>query len=323
MEATLPAGTSIELIRTRAEAITGRLNILLDNGLQGLVLVVLLLFLFLNARTAIWVAAGIPVSMLSAIAVMYVAGMSLNMISLFALIITLGIVVDDAIVVGEHADFRSRTLGEKPVQAAETAARRMLIPVTASTITTVIAFAGLTFIGGRFGDMLGDIPLTVIAVLVASLVECFFILPNHMAHALAHSDKDHWYDMPSRVVNRGFERFSKTLFRPFIGFVIRARYPVIAGAMLLLGRCAMALLQFAGARLGHWQLRHAPRCHPRRQHRDDARTPARHRGSRERIRNKARHQSAGFRSGRSGRQFRYAAARCRYERRRSSGRHRH
>ncbi|NBR90321.1 MAG: efflux RND transporter permease subunit, partial [Rhodobacteraceae bacterium] len=243
MEATLPAGTSIELIRTRAEAITGRLNILLDNGLQGLVLVVLLLFLFLNARTAIWVAAGIPVSMLSAIAVMYVAGMSLNMISLFALIITLGIVVDDAIVVGEHADFRSRTLGEKPVQAAETAARRMLLPVTASTITTVIAFAGLTFIGGRFGDMLGDIPLTVIAVLVASLVECFFILPNHMAHALAHSDKDHWYDMPSRVVNRGFERFSKTLFRPFIGFVIRARYPVIAGAMLLLATQAALFIR--------------------------------------------------------------------------------
>ena len=243
MEATLPAGTSVELIRTRAEAITGRLNILLDNGLQGLVLVVLLLFLFLNARTAIWVAAGIPVSMLSAIAVMYAAGMSLNMISLFALIITLGIVVDDAIVVGEHADFRSRTLGEKPVQAAETAARRMLMPVTASTITTVIAFAGLTFIGGRFGDMIGDIPLTVIAVLLASLVECFFILPNHMAHALVHSGKDHWYDMPSRVVNRGLDWFSKTLFRPFIGFVIRARYPVIAGAMLLLATQAALFIR--------------------------------------------------------------------------------
>jgi len=234
MEATLPAGTSVDLIRTRAEAITGRLNILLDNGAMGLALVVALLFLFLNARTAIWVAAGIPVSMLAAIAVMYAAGMSINMISLFALIITLGIVVDDAIVVGEHADFRARILREPPVVAAETAARRMAMPVTASTLTTIIAFAGLTFIGGRFGDMISDIPLTVIAVLMASLVECFLILPNHMAHALAHSDKEHWYDLPSRVVNRGLAWFSQTLFRPFIALVIRARYPVMAAAMVLL-----------------------------------------------------------------------------------------
>ena len=121
MELGLPEGVQIDLIRTRAEAITGRLNILLDNGLTGLGLVVLLLFLFLNARTAFWVAAGIPVAMLSALALMYVAGLTINMVSLFALIITLGIVVDDAIVVGEHADFRARRLGENPVEASENA----------------------------------------------------------------------------------------------------------------------------------------------------------------------------------------------------------
>ncbi len=87
---------------------------MLDNGLTGLMLVVALLFLFLNARTAFWVAAGIPVAMLAAIALMYAVGITINMISLFALIITLGIVVDDAIVVGEHADFRVRQLGEDP-----------------------------------------------------------------------------------------------------------------------------------------------------------------------------------------------------------------
>ncbi len=123
LQATLPDGVSIELIRTRAEAITGRLNILLDNGLVGLGLVLALLFLFLNARTAFWVAAGIPVSMLAAIALMYMAGLTINMVSLFALIITLGIVVDDAIVVGEHADARVRKLKETPTQAAERAAR--------------------------------------------------------------------------------------------------------------------------------------------------------------------------------------------------------
>lgn len=231
---TLPNGVSVDLIRTRAELITGRLNILLENGLMGLGLVVCLLFLFLNARIAIWVAAGIPVAMMAAIALMYAAGLTINMISLFALIITLGIVVDDAIVVGEHADFRVRRLGEDPVTAAETAARRMFSPVFSATITTIIAFFGLVAIGGRFGDLIGDIPFTVIVVLAASLVECFLILPNHMAHALAHSHKEHWYDAPSRFVNRWFNWFRDTAFRPFTAAVIWARYPVFAGLLLVL-----------------------------------------------------------------------------------------
>ncbi|MFW2541001.1 efflux RND transporter permease subunit [Primorskyibacter sp. 2E107] len=230
-EAGLPDGVSVDLIRTRAEAITGRLNILLDNASVGLGLVVALLFLFLNARTALWVALGIPVSLLAAIALMYVGGLTINMISLFALIITLGIVVDDAIVVGEHADHLSRR-GLGPFEAAETAARRMALPVFSATLTTVIAFFGLVAIGGRFGDMIADIPFTVIAVLLASLVECFLILPNHMAHALAHSSKQHWYDLPSRLVNRGFRWFRETLFRPFMAGVVAARYVVLAGAVV-------------------------------------------------------------------------------------------
>ncbi|SFO89675.1 efflux RND transporter permease subunit [Tranquillimonas alkanivorans] len=234
MELSLPEGVRIDLIRTRAEAISARLNILLDNGLVGLGLVVVLLFLFLNARTAFWVAAGIPVAMLTAVALMYGFGLTLNMISLFALIITLGIVVDDAIVVGEHADFRARRLGEHPVQAAENAARRMFPPVFSSTITTVIAFFGLVAIGGRFGDMIADIPFTVIVVLLASLVECFLILPNHMAHALAHTAKAHWYDWPSRQVNRGFRWVRDRLFRPLMAGVIWARYPVLAGVVVIL-----------------------------------------------------------------------------------------
>lgn len=234
MELGLPEGVSIDLIRTRAEMITGRLNILLENGLMGLGLVVLLLFLFLNARIAFWVAAGIPVAMTAAIAIMYAAGLTINMISLFALIITLGIVVDDAIVVGEHADFRSRRLGEDPKSAAENAARRMFLPVFSATITTVIAFFGLTAIGGRFGDLISDIPFTVIVVLIASLVECFLILPNHMAHALAHSAKEHWYDWPSRQVNKGFRWFRDGVFRHFMRFVVWARYPVMAGAVVIL-----------------------------------------------------------------------------------------
>ncbi|MCJ7871580.1 efflux RND transporter permease subunit [Phaeobacter sp. J2-8] len=230
----LPAGTTVDLIRTRAEAITGRLNILLDNGSMGLLLVLGLLFLFLNARTAFWVAAGIPVAMAATVSMMFLFGLTLNMMSLFALIITLGIVVDDAIVVGEHADFRYRRLGENPVQAAENAARRMALPVFASTLTTVIAFFGLTAIGGRFGDLISDIPFTVIVVLLASLVECFLILPNHMSHALSHQSKDHWYDWPSRMVNRGFRWVREVIFRRIMMLIVWARYAVVAGAVVLL-----------------------------------------------------------------------------------------
>ena len=243
MTLTLPEGVRIDLIRTLAETITARLNILLDNGLVGLGLVVLLLFLFLNARTAFWVAAGIPVAMTAAIAMMYLAGLTINMISLFALIITLGIVVDDAIVVGEHADFRARRLGEDPTTAAERAANRMFKPVFSATITTIIAFFGLIAIGGRFGDLIADIPFTVIVVLIASLIECFLILPNHMRHAIAHSAKEHWYDWPSRQVNKGFRIVREHGFRPLMRFVIWARYPVIAGVFVVLASQAVLFIR--------------------------------------------------------------------------------
>ena len=233
MQAGMPSGVTLELIRTRAASITSRIDLLIDNGLMGLGLVVCLLFLFLNARTAFWVAAGIPVAMGAAIALMYAGGLTINMISLFGLIITLGIVVDDAIVVGEHADHRFR-MGESAMQAAENAARRMAMPVFAATLTTVIAFFGLVAVGGRFGDLIRDIPFTVIAVLVASLIECFLILPNHMAHAMRAQAKEHWYDMPSRVVNRGFVWVRERIFRPLMAGVIAARYVVLAGVVAVL-----------------------------------------------------------------------------------------
>ena len=302
VEAGLPEGVAIDLIRTRAEYITGRIGILLDNAATGLVLVVSLLFLFLNARTAFWVAAGIPVALLAAIALMWLGGLTINMISLFALIITLGIVVDDAIVVGEHADFRARQLGETPQIAAERAAQRMFAPVFSATLTTVIAFFSLVVIGGRFGSLIADIPFTVIAVLIASLIECFLILPRHMAHAIdapgaprtsrrnlllavvlmplavgvavawawsggspgwgsgafwavagaaqavalgallvalrrpgvARALSGPWFDAPSRVVNRGFDRVRDRAFRPAMRGVVAARYPVLAGAVVAL-----------------------------------------------------------------------------------------
>ncbi|RED18193.1 efflux RND transporter permease subunit [Pontivivens insulae] len=229
----LPEGVEIVLTNTRAEAISGRLDLLIENGLIGLALVVGLLFLFLSARTAFWVAAGIPVAMIATIALMFAFGITINMISLFALIICLGIVVDDAIVVGEHADYRYRYLGESASEAATNAAKRMSLPVLSATITTIIAFAALTTVGGRFGSLIADIPFTVAVVLAASLVECFLILPAHMRHALSKQSRTKvaWYDLPSHFFNKGFDWFKRVLFRPFMRVVFALRYPVIAGAV--------------------------------------------------------------------------------------------
>ncbi len=234
LQAELPPGVTLDLVRTRADQISERLALVIDNGLGGLGLVVAMLFLFLNARTAFWVAAGIPVAMVGALGVMYLGGLTLNMISLFALIIILGVLVDDAIVVAEHADWRMRTLGEDATTAAERGAIRMAAPVMASTLTMVIAFFGLTVIGGRFGEMIADIPFTVIAVLLVSLVECFLILPHHLAHALKGGGAVRWYDWPSHQVNRGLTWFKLRLMKPALRLMLRARYPVMAGAVLLL-----------------------------------------------------------------------------------------
>ena len=239
----LPAGADIQLINARAQDITDRLDILMDNGLQGLVLVLVTLFLFLSARTALWVAMGIPVSMLAAVGVMYVFGYTINMMSLFALIITLGIVVDDAIVVAEHADHRARRLGESPLLAPVNAVRRMLAPVFSSTATTILAFVGLLFVGGAFGRLINEIPVVVAAVLAASLVESFLILPNHMRHALAAGAKDSLIDKPSKWFNIGFAWVTEKLFTPVMKLVVMARYLVVAAMLLLLSMSASAIIR--------------------------------------------------------------------------------
>ena len=242
MTPALPGGVTMELVRARAELIAARLELLLDNAVLGLGLVLALLFLFLNARTAIWVAAGIPASLAAAVGLMYATGMTLNMISLFALILTLGIIVDDAIVVGEHADYRARKLGEPAVVAAERAAGRMAAPVVSSSLTTIIAFAGLMFIGGHFGELISDIPMTVILVLAASLIECFLVLPSHMAHALTRTARRNWYDRPSKLVNRGLDWFVARLLRPLIRWAMVLRYPVLAATTAMFAWSASALV---------------------------------------------------------------------------------
>lgn len=179
---TLPATLKVQLYDVSTEQLMDRISILVRNGWQGLVVVLAVLFLFLRARIAFWVAMGIPVAFAGTLAVMLATGQSINMVSLFALIMMLGVIVDDAIVVGEHTDtLLSR--GLPPEEAAERGALEMLVPVLASSITTIAAFAPIFMMRDVIGQMMTAMPLVGISIIVASLVECFLVLPGHLAHA--------------------------------------------------------------------------------------------------------------------------------------------
>lgn len=229
----LPAGVTITEMRARVRDITERLGLLAQSGAMGLGLVLILLFLFLSARTAFWVAAGIPVAMAGSLGLMAAAGFTLDMMSLFALILCLGIVVDDAIVVGERAEALAAG-GLPPAVAAERAARSMFGPVLASTLTTMIGFLSLLVVGGRFGAMMAVIPLIVSVALAASLMESFVVLPAHMRQALGASPRYGWIDAPSRAVMRVFGRFRDGAFRRTLIAAVRRRYATVAIATGLL-----------------------------------------------------------------------------------------
>ncbi|MDP6951427.1 MAG: efflux RND transporter permease subunit, partial [Alphaproteobacteria bacterium] len=230
---TLPASLRIEQFDLKANLIQERINLLLRNGLGGLVLVVGVLFLFLNGGVALWVAIGIPVSVMAAIAVMLATGQSINMVSLFALIMMIGIIVDDAIVVGEHAMAR-RLGGADNLGAAESGARRMLAPVMAASLTTMAAFVPVAIISGIIGEILRAIPLVVVAVLIASLIECFLVLPGHLRGALVANPEES--SRFRRGFNAAFDRFRDGPFRRFVDFCVEWRWATIAatfGALIL------------------------------------------------------------------------------------------
>ena len=178
----LPAGVSVEIWDDTAAILESRLGLMLKNGAMGLALVLLALSLFLETRLAFWVAVGIAVSFLGALPVMHIVDASINVMSLLGFILAIGLVVDDAIVVGENIH-REREKGMAPVDAAMRGARRIGRPVVFAVLTTMAAFAPLLFIPGSIGAMIGAIPVVVIAVLVFSLVESLLILPHHIAHA--------------------------------------------------------------------------------------------------------------------------------------------
>ena len=217
---TLPPQLQIHAYDQAWQLIDDRIRLLVNNGLSGLILVLILLYLFLPARVALWVAVGIPTAFLAAMAVFWVIGGSINMISLFALIMALGVIVDDAIVVGEDADAHHRS-GEASERASEGAAKRMLWPVVASSLTTIAAFMPLLMVGGIFGNILGDIPTVMICVLIASLLECFVVLPHHLREAFRPSKQrsgrlaaiGNRLDSVRARFDAGFNRFRDGRFR--------------------------------------------------------------------------------------------------------------
>lgn len=224
---------TIELVTfdERWELVKARIDLLLKNGLGGLVLVIAILFLFLNARVAFWVTLGIPVSFLATLAMLYLIGGSINMISLFGLIMALGIIVDDAIVVGEDT-LTHVQMGESGLSAAIGGAHRMLAPVIASSLTTIAAFLPLLMIGGIIGNILIDIPTVVICVIIASLVECFLVLPGHLRHSL----RNQLQIKPSplrQALDQRFNHFKEQRFRRLVRAAIRWRWATLATALAL------------------------------------------------------------------------------------------
>lgn len=178
---TLPAGYEFTTWGDSSIDVRDRLDLLVRNGLQGLVLVFIVLALFLEFRLAFWVAMGIPISVLGACAVLWQFDQTLNMLSMFAFLIALGIVVDDAIVIGENI-YAHRQLGKSSVQAAIDGTLEVVPSVAASITTTVFAFMPMFFVTGIMGKFFAVLPLAVIAMLIISLLESTLILPCHLAH---------------------------------------------------------------------------------------------------------------------------------------------
>ncbi|MDO9600160.1 MAG: efflux RND transporter permease subunit [Azoarcus sp.] len=240
---TLPASISLEVFDAQWQLISERIQLLINNGLSGLLLVVLVLYLFLPARVAFWVMVGIPTAFLATLGLMFFFGGTINMMSLFALIMALGIIVDDAIVVSEDADTH-RSMGEGPEQAALGGARRMLWPVLAASLTTVAAFIPLMMVGGIIGNILGDIPFVMIMVILASLLESFLILPAHLKHAL--QGATHKTSRLRQRLDDGFSGFRDGRFRRVVTLALDWRGTTVA---LTLGMMILAIGLLAGGRI--------------------------------------------------------------------------
>lgn len=234
LESELPEAITVSVWNDTSEILKGRIQLLVNNARVGLILVFCILALFLEFRLAFWVAMGIPISFLGSFILLGQTGATINMISLFAYIVTLGLVVDDAIVVGENI-FEKREKGLPWIDAAVEGAREMAVPVTFAVLTSVAAFSPLLLVPGVSGKFFGLIPTVVISVLLLSLVESFFVLPAHLGHM---SDKEpgrfiRLMNTPREWVSARLNRFINGPFDAVLNVAVRNRYASFATAIAL------------------------------------------------------------------------------------------
>ena len=225
----MPVGLELDYWDDDSERLKDRLSIMTSSALQGGVLVILLLSLFLRPAIAFWVFLGIPISFLGAFAAMYVFDISLNLMSAFGFIIVLGIVVDDAIVTGENVYSHLRS-GDSGISAAIHGTKEVAVPVTFGILTTIAAFMPLAFIDGRLGTIFAPIPAVVIPVLMFSLIESKLVLPAHLKNIKLHQhDKEAsgFEAWQSRFAD-GFEQFVLKHYKPVLQFALRNRYSTAA-----------------------------------------------------------------------------------------------
>ncbi len=218
--AALPASIQIKTSQDSSRYIRQRLKTLYRSGTIGLIFVCIILFLFLNWRMAFWTAIGIPASFAGTLMIMDYLGISINMMSIFAMILVLGMVVDDAIIVTENV-FRYLQAGLKPGRAAVMGASQVFKPVIAATTTTVAAFTPMLMMSGIMGKFISNIPIVVTITLLVSLVEAFFILPSHLAD-FAKPGKE------SIKKETGWFRKARKRYRSLIKVFLRYRYGVLA-----------------------------------------------------------------------------------------------
>lgn len=233
----LPDGVQAMVWRDTASSLQGRIDLLTKNGAIGITLILIVLALFLDIRIAAWVAVGIAVSFIGAFSLMALFGISINQLSLFGFVLALGIVVDDAIVVGE-AVYTEQQNEDDPGIAAQTAATRMAPPVFFSVSTTIAAFVPLLFVPGASGSFIAPVAAIVIIVLALSLLESFFVLPQHLSSVRpgrprAFSPR-RLTDPLRRAVGGRVERFADTGLRRAVDFSVRRPLFIVATAVALL-----------------------------------------------------------------------------------------
>lgn len=236
----LPTAVQVDTLKDDSELFKSRKDLLVKNAMIGLVLVFLVLGLFLEIRLALWVMLGIPISFCGALMFMPALDVSINMISLFAFIMALGIVVDDAIVVGENI-YEQRQAGVPYLQAAKNGATEVAQPVVFAILTSVTAFMPLLYISGIMGKFIGVIPTIVIGILLVSLIECLFILPAHLALGKPRQYTHGLIGGIDRLRRRFGERldlFIRGPYKRLLDLSLRYRYATVAvaiGVLLVAG----------------------------------------------------------------------------------------